>query len=134
MIRIAGLLAAAAALSGCTGGLRYATETEWPGSGHGRVESRIDQGPSRLTESGAGAPVVVGGAVLGQVDSGAWLRTPALSHYEVRSPDGTLHIISSERAFPEGSCVAWTGYADSPARTHWSWGRVELTASDQCVP
>jgi hypothetical protein len=133
-MRFAATLAVAVALSGCTMGQRYSTVTEWPGSGYGRVESRIDQGRSRLAESGTGAPVVVGGAVLGQVDSGAWLRTPPLSHYEVRSPDGTLHIISTESAFPEGSCVAWTGYADSPARTHWSWGRVELQASDKCVP
>ena len=113
---------------------RLATHTDWPGSGYGRVESRIDQGPSRMTESGSSVPVVVGGAGLGVVDPGEWMRTPALSHYEVRSPDGTVHVISSERAFAEGACVEWTGYADSPARTHWSWRRVDLQGSNQCSP
>jgi hypothetical protein len=137
-MRFAASLAAAVALSGCTMGMRYSTVTDWPGSGYGRVETRIDRGPARccgaMMERGV-TVVPIGGVFVPipvqPIGVNPW-TTPALSHYEIRSPDGTLHIISDEKAFPEGACVAWTGYADSPARTHWSWGRVELQASDKC--
>lgn len=133
MIRLVVAAAAAASLCGCVAGPRYSRETDWPGSGYGRVESRTDIGRVSATE-GPIVTAVPAGRGFVPLEVGPLFYTPPLSHHEIRSSEGTLHIISSERAFPEGSCVAWSGYADAPDRKYWSWGRVELEASSKCPP
>src|SRR5688572_6375233 len=111
------MAAATALLSGCIGP-HWSRETEWPGSGLGVIELRRDHSGTE--------PHAIGNVIVP-------LRIePRSFHYEIRSPDGTLHIVRSDTPFKVGACVKFSGHADGPSRTHWSYGRVTLELSTAC--
>ncbi len=124
------------ALVGCTVGPHYPTETAYPGSGFGKVlvVSFIESAPAFYGQDGK--PFVIQIPIEGQtfqMDTALLHRTPNRVDYHIQGSDGTLHIMSSTVAFPKGACIAWTGYADGPSRTHWSFGRVRMEKSDKCT-
>lgn len=125
-------LGVAFVLSACTS-VPYAHDTAYPGSAFGKIEIRSQYGGTDPSVNPATVPVLVpAGKTLVLIDLPVTPVAPIRHHYQIRSPDGTLHIVSTELDFPVGSCVAWSGYADGPSRTHWSMGRVEVMRSDKC--
>lgn len=122
--------------TGCTFGPPYSLETDWPGSGFGRIETRAvaESAPAVYGPDGKPAriPLLIGGVFV-PVDSGVLYRTARRVSYQVRADDGTLHIVSSDVDIEQGACISWIGYADGPSRTHWSMGRVQVERSDKCA-
>jgi hypothetical protein len=121
------ILASVVVLTACAAPVPYSTETAWPGSGTGKVEARTESesGPQVVDRDGNQATLPL--RFLGinrDVPLGG--RIPRHFHYQVRALDGTMHLIQSEGEFAVGSCVAFSGYADGPSRTHWSRGRVQV--------
>jgi len=111
----------------CTVAPHWSKETSWPGSGVGRIENRGDSPSGPVGGPQKGLPLVtVFGEPVVRAPYVTPFRTPHTFHYQVRSPDGTLHVIASEAEFEVGTCIAFSGYADGPSRTHWSLGRATL--------
>jgi len=112
----------------------YPLQTDYSGGAVGKIQSRTERGggPTAFGPDGKPyvAPVPVGGVVI-PVESGG-LPGSRSYIYEIRAADGTLHIVGSRATFEIGSCVAFSGYADGPSRTHWSVGRVTLERSTNC--
>src|SRR5438067_959127 len=96
----------ALSLSACT--FSIPRETPYPGSGLGKIERGARSKPSLL------------------------LLYEGSFHYQIRAKDGTLHILANKVEFQIGDCVAFSGYADGPSRTHWSSGRTTLVRSTDC--
>lgn len=123
-------------MAGCTVGPYYPLQTDYPGTGVGRIEDRsvVESAPAFYGPDGEPAriPVQVG-ATPTTIDSRFLYRTPGRVVYQIRTGDGTLHVVSTDRDFAVGACVHWTGYADGPSRTHWSAGRVQVEKSDECA-
>jgi hypothetical protein len=94
------------------------TETEYPVS----VVARVAQRSGDWQHSPI--PIVT--------RSGEVIRTRARIDYELRTDDGTILIVQATSEFPVGACVALSGYADGPSRTHFSVGRAQLEPSDRC--
>lgn len=104
----------------------YPRQTPYPGSGLGIVEAIRESKPAP-TVTYRGAPL------WGPPPFGLpAVESPHHFHYQIRDKDGTLHIVGSEVRVKVGSCVAFSGYADGPSRTHWSLSRVMLERSLNC--
>ena len=118
-------------LASCTVAPHWSRETDWPGRGVGKVESRGESlpGPAGGPQPDIYVPV---GRVLVPVPYVSPFRTSHTFHYQIRSSDGTLHIVASETDFEVGACVEFSGFADGPSRTHWSLGRATLKRSNDC--
>jgi hypothetical protein len=113
-------------LAGCVTKMPYSYVTDYAGNGIGRIEKRVDV-PSA---SAVTVPVRVGVTVF---EIPGPVRYPGRIQYQIRSSDGTLHVLSSDIPFEIGSCVAFAGFADGPSRTHWSFGRVtSIELSKNC--
>jgi hypothetical protein len=125
-------------LLGCTVAPHWSNETDYPGSAIAKVVRRNDVPSTPLVEPSekplsinivntrhGPLPVVTG-------DGSGLVRSTARFDYELRTNDGTLLIVQSESAFEVGACLAVTGYADGPSRTHYSLGRARLERSDRC--
>jgi hypothetical protein len=93
------------------------TETAYPASLVARVVKRTGVQHSPI-------PIVT--------ESGEVIRSKARIDYELRTNDGTLLIVQATSEFSVGTCVALSGYADGPSRTHFSFGRAQLEPSDEC--
>ena len=128
----------AVSLPACVVGPHYSLETNYPGTGVGIVEARSESPSTPVADlvepkpdfgEKYSAPAALGVFIGRQIGP----RTPRTFHYQVRSSDGTLHIIGSEAEHEIGSCVAFSGFADGPSRTHWSSRRVTLEKSTNCV-
>jgi hypothetical protein len=106
-------------------------ETDYPGEGVGIIETRTGSGGGVSASSITLVPV---GKILVPIPAGeVSTPTPGKFHYQIRSRDGTLHILANDVAFDVGTCVAFSGYADGPSRTHWSFGRTTLIKSEDCA-
>lgn len=114
----------------------YPVQTDYPGSGLGTIQARTERGGGPTAFGPDGKPVVYRIPVIGK-NTGFQVETsgpPGSTSfvYEIRGVDGTVHIVGSKSPFAIGSCVAFSGYADGPSRTHWSVGRVTLEPSNNC--
>lgn len=98
------------------------SQTGYPATAVGRIAKRTVQGSGDTRTSPIPAVTKTGEIV----------RTTARIGYELRADDGTVLIVQTTSDFPVGACVAVSGYADGPSRTHFSFGRATLAASDQC--
>jgi len=127
-------IAAALLLTACSAQHRLPAETEYPATVVGRVAKRTVAGSSPIAEKEnptaitqtphSSIPIVT--------SSGEVIRVRPRIAYELRANDGTLLIVQATSDFPVGACVALSGYADGPSRTHFSFGRAALEPSDQC--
>ena len=136
-VALVGAFLSVLSLAACTLGPHYPRETDYPGAAAGIVEVRTESVPGPAVYGPDGRPAVAEVPVKGyplplRIETGALIRTPHYFHYQVRAKDGTLHILASDLPFEVGSCVAFSGYADGPSRTHWSLGRVTLERSTDC--
>jgi hypothetical protein len=105
-------------LVGCSVPSYRSTETEYPAKLVARVTKRTGVQHSPI-------PIVT--------ESGEVIRSRGVRiDYELLANDGTLLIVQATSDFPIGACVMLSGYADGPSRTHFSFGRAELKASDRC--
>jgi hypothetical protein len=119
-------LAVSSLLIACTVGPFYSTTTSYPGEGAGIIEKSSVVASAPLTEDTRIVAVPVGKGFVPIPVSGSVVRHTGRVVYEIRSADGTLHILSTPELFERGTCVAWKGFADGPSRTHWSMGRVQV--------
>jgi hypothetical protein len=131
-LRIVGI-ATVAVMCGCVNNPPYSRETAFPGSGLGKVERRTEHGGADPTAKPqtVTVPVLMGKTYV-PITVGVTPASPRRFLYEIRASDGVLHIVSDGLDFPLGACLAWSGYADGPSRTHWSMGRVQVAPSDKC--
>ncbi len=95
--------------------------TQYPGTAMGTVVARLFSPRTSAVD----AP----GAGIFDLLLPHW---PAQFHYRIRDSAGVEHIVGAKEDFPFGACVRVEGYADGPSRTHWSYGRVTLTPSEEC--
>jgi hypothetical protein len=109
-------------------------ETDYPGSGVGKIESRNELTGVRGYVTSEGKPLVMylPGPVPALAVPIPMGRTEQARNYEVRAKDGTLHLVFSDEAFEAGECVAFHGFSDGPSRTQWSRGRVTVVRSKAC--
>src|SRR5262245_17566707 len=111
------IAAACLLLAGCSTPPHSLRKTDYPATIVGRVVKRTDPQHSPI-------PMVK--------ESGEIVRSRPRVDYELRANDGSVLIVQAAMEFPVGACVSLSGYADGPSLTHFSFGRAELEASDQC--
>ena len=108
-------------------------ETDYPGGGIGIIETRASSDGGGFAEYVQNVTIVpVGKAVVLLPPREIATPTPGKFHYQIRAKDGTLHLLANDAAFDIGTCVTFSGYADGPSRTHWSFGRTTLVRSADC--
>lgn len=121
-----------AVMFGATAGCApwHQRQTDYPGEGTGIVESRT--GPGGDVSARSSTLIPVGNIFVPVPEREIVIPTPGKFRYQIRARDGTLHLVANDAAFDVGACVAFSGYADGPSRTHWSFGRTVMVKSDAC--
>jgi len=131
-----GLLVVSSVLS-CSVPPHWTTETDYPATAIARVVKRSDIPSTPLVDPQENPPSIIivptrSGPILIATGSHGIARSASRIDYELRTKDGTLLVVQTSTEFPVGTCVALSGYADGPSRTHFSLGRAQLSPSDAC--
>src|SRR5215510_12874994 len=130
-------IAAALLLTACSAQPRLPAETDYPATVVGRIVKRTVAGSAPIVdpkENPTATTHTPHSPIPVVTSSGEVIRAGPRIAYELRAKDGTLLIAQAASDFPVGACVALSGYADGPSRTHFSFGRARLEPSDQCGP
>src|SRR5262245_46960449 len=112
----------------CTVRPHWSTETDYPANAIARVVSRSGVPSAPVADPSTPLSVRFVGTKYGAIPivtgGGGLVRTTPYIHYELRTNDGRTLLVQSEVDFGLGACIALSGYADGPSRTHYSLGRA----------
>jgi hypothetical protein len=125
-----------ALLGACTVRPYWPTETDYPANAIARVVKRNGIASAPIVDPSTPLSISIVGTKHGAIPfvtgDGGLVRTTPYTHYELLTNDGEILLVQSESEFALGTCVALSGYADGPSRTHYSLGRARLESSDGC--
>lgn len=125
-----------ASLVGCTVRPYWSTETSYPANEIARVVKRNGVASAAIVDPSTPLAITIVGTKHGAIPvvtgDGGIVRTTPYIHYELRTNSGEILLVQSESVFELGTCLALSGYADGPSRTHYSLGRARLELGDGC--